>query len=209
MCWRMIHANSLKGAAQHPIHSPNGTVRSDFNGRGELKAGPHLSPGKPGDDARVNADDFSESAKGDFVVGKVCREVCHGHMMHKEHQERNRQDAYGAFAKTMHQMHDLGMNLRRIREAKKLSQRDLADLVGVDQATIQRAEKMASSAKLTTYKACADALGVPLVAIFTESLEEAALLSAFQRSDGEGRRLILALANEAKAQPQPPSDKAN
>ena len=52
-----------------------------------------------------------------------------------------------------------GMNLAKIRTSRGLSQKALGEMIGMDAATIQRAETMHSSAKLTTYVACADALG--------------------------------------------------
>ncbi len=58
------------------------------------------------------------------------------------------------------------MNLRAIREARGMSQAHLADLVGVDQSTIARAEQMAKTAKLDTYQRCAAALGVTLSDLF-------------------------------------------
>jgi|ERR1051325_4131042 transcriptional regulator with XRE-family HTH domain len=104
-------------------------------------------------------------------------------MMHDMHLNVNAGIARGAFARTMHHVHDLAMNLRRIREAKGLNQRDLAEMVGVDQSTIQRAEKMASTAKLATYQRCADVLGVTLSDLFAEDRTpvEAALLAAFRQ----------------------------
>lgn len=85
--------------------------------------------------------------------------------------------------------HSASMNLRTIREARGLSQRDLAELVGVDQATIQRAETMHSTARLATIAACAKALGVTLADIFADDRSglEAALVKAFRRVPVEKR----------------------
>lgn len=105
----------------------------------------------------------------------------------------------------MHKMHDLGMNLRRIREARKLNQRQLAELVGVDQATIQRAETMHPSAKLATYRMCAQALGISLAELFSEdrTAAEETLIAAFRASDDRIQRMMLALVAEAAAQEPP------
>jgi transcriptional regulator with XRE-family HTH domain len=116
-------------------------------------------------------------------------------MMHIVHLNVKSGNAPRAFDQTMHQMHDLGMNLARIRKAKRLSQRDLADMVGLDQATIQRAETMHSSAKLETYQKCADALGVNLADLFAGDRDgaEAILLSAFRQLPPEKRPGLLAI----------------
>ena len=92
------------------------------------------------------------------------------------------------------------MNLARIRQAKGLSQRDLADMIGMDAATVQRAEKMHPSAKLATYHKCADALGVPLEALFGETLseDEAAALLLYRRTPPDRRHLLVDLFRMAQ-----------
>lgn len=111
----------------------------------------------------------------------------------------------------MHNMHDLGMRLREIRQSKKLNQRQLADLVGVDQATIQRAEKMHKSARLETYALCAQALGVSLADLFVEerTAKENALIEMFRQSDERVQRWLLALADEAPSLPTAPDTGSN
>lgn len=90
------------------------------------------------------------------------------------------------------------MNLTRLRNEKDLTLADLAEKIGMDPATVQRAEKMHPSAKLTTYKLCADALGVTLADIFSEGItpEERELLAAF-RAAREGQRGIFRSLIEA------------
>lgn len=107
----------------------------------------------------------------------------------------------------MHHAHDAAMNLRTYRTAKRLTQQQLAELVGVDQATIQRAEKMHSSARLETYIKCADALGVTLSDLFSDerTAEEALLVIAFRSSDASRRKVLSALAIEAGSQPPSPA----
>jgi transcriptional regulator with XRE-family HTH domain len=97
------------------------------------------------------------------------------------------------------------MNLARIRKAKGLNQRDLAEMVGVDQATIQRAETMHSSAKLETYQRCADALGVTLEDLFAGSRDEkeAVLVSTFRRIPEEMRVAVLAMLDVVQKQSLP------
>lgn len=65
-------------------------------------------------------------------------------------------------------MHCAHMNLGHYRELAKLTQGELGDLIGADQATISRAENMHGSAKLSTYRACAKVLGVTLADIFSD-----------------------------------------
>jgi transcriptional regulator with XRE-family HTH domain len=79
-------------------------------------------------------------------------------------------------------MHHMSMQLSELRKSRGLSQRLLAEMVGVDQATIQRAEKMHKSAMLATYVACAKALQVSLSDIFAtdRSAVETELLQVFR-----------------------------
>lgn len=98
-------------------------------------------------------------------------------------------------------VHVAPMNLERIRRLRNLSQRELADMVGVDASTVQRAEKQHKSAKLTTYAACAKALGVTLADIFADDRShiEQELVEIFRRIP-EGRHAellsLLALARK-------------
>lgn len=99
---------------------------------------------------------------------------------------------------------DARMNLARIRQERGLSQRALADMIGMDPATVNRAEKMAATAKLSTYVACAKALGVTLSDIFGEyrSPREAALLEAFRRIPEERHDELLGLIRLAASHGQ-------
>lgn len=83
-------------------------------------------------------------------------------------------------------------NLAKFREERRLSQDDLADMIGSSQPTIQRAESEHGSAKLDTYKRCADALGVTLSDIFTDRSEiEDALLRVFRNAKSHDDRAKL------------------
>lgn len=96
----------------------------------------------------------------------------------------------GPSSPTLHVVHftrgkrrdTIGMNLAKIRTARGLSQKALGEMIGMDAATIQRAETMHRSAKLTTYVACADALGVTLADLFSEGLSpvERRIIDAFR-----------------------------
>ncbi len=91
-------------------------------------------------------------------------------------------------------------NLALIRENRGLSQRDLADMLGVSQPTIQRAESEAPSAKLDTYKKCAVLLKVELWEIFSTRDEvEDKVISLYRNVDSRSReqmvRILLAAQN--------------
>lgn len=92
------------------------------------------------------------------------------------------------------------MQLRELRKRKGLSQRDLADMIGMDAATVNRAEKMAASAKLQTYIKCAEALGVQLVDIFATdrtSLEQE-LIAAFRKMPEDRHAELISLIRLAR-----------
>lgn len=95
------------------------------------------------------------------------------------------------------------MNLPRIRKARGLSQTDLADMIGMDTATISRAENMSKTAKLETYQLCAMALGITLADIFCESMEpiERELIAAY-RASPDSHRAFEGLVEMAKARAQ-------
>jgi len=100
-------------------------------------------------------------------------------------------------------MHYANMNLRAIRKARGLSQQQLADMVGVTQPTIVRAETMDDGAMLRTYIKCADALGVTLADIFADdrSALEQTLIGAFRRVPVEKHPMLFDLLKLAEAQP--------
>jgi transcriptional regulator with XRE-family HTH domain len=63
------------------------------------------------------------------------------------------------------------MKLKDLRSIRGLTQADLAEMIGVNQSTIQRAEAMRETVKLSTYRRCAEALGVTLADIFSDDLK--------------------------------------
>lgn len=125
----------------------------------------------------------------------------HASLLHNVHHGASGDVAHGAIAAESGLGHGAPMNLARIRSLRNLSQRDLADMIGMDAATVQRAETCHKSAKLTTYRACAKALGVTLADIFSDdrSAIEQELLDTFRKipesRHGELLRL-LALARQ-------------
>lgn len=69
------------------------------------------------------------------------------------------------------------MNLRAIRVAKGYpTQADLAEALGVDQATVQRMEAMAPNVTLRQFIQAAEILGVSLAEIFADERTAAELL---------------------------------
>lgn len=91
------------------------------------------------------------------------------------------------------------MKLTEIRKRRGLSQRALADMIGMDAATVNRAEAMSPTAKLETYKKCADALGVSLADIFDDSRSEleADLIRAFRQIPADRHAELLGLIRMA------------
>lgn len=87
------------------------------------------------------------------------------------------------------------MKLTHIRNTRGLTQRELAAMIGMDAATVNRAEKMAPTTKLATYVKCAEALGVTLSDIFCEnrSVIETELLAAFRAIPPERHQELLGL----------------
>lgn len=127
----------------------------------------------------------------------------HTAMMHHEHQTVKRFDARGAFAFDMRRAHHPRMSMKQIRVARGLSQRDLADLVGVDQSTIQRAEAMKDGARMEVYRMVAQVLNVEIADLFTDarSPEELQILEGFRLAGARERQMMIAMASAVKALP--------
>lgn len=94
------------------------------------------------------------------------------------------------------------MSLRSIRRARGLTQKDLSDVTGLEQATISRAENMHKSAMLSTYMKCAEALGVTLADIFADERTalEQTLIGAFRRVPLEKHPMLFDLLRLAEGQ---------
>jgi len=80
-------------------------------------------------------------------------------------------------------VHHGAMNLVRYRKLRGLTQTDLAEIVGVTQPTVSRAERGDEGITLGTYRACAEALGVSLIDLLADerTAAEKLLLDAFRR----------------------------
>jgi len=101
--------------------------------------------------------------------------------------------------------HDMN-NLSHFRELRGLSQRELADMLGVSQPTIQRAEAEAPSAKLGTYKKCATILGITLADIFCDrSALEGQIVDLFRNIPDHKHPRLIDLLEIAQ---DPPSESA-
>lgn len=87
------------------------------------------------------------------------------------------------------------MKLTHLRNTRGLTQRELAAMIDMDAATVNRAEKMAPSTKLATYVKCAEVLGVTLSDIFCEDRNaiEAELVAAFRAIPQERHQELLGL----------------
>lgn len=97
--------------------------------------------------------------------------------MHNVHYRVNAQRAFANRTLRMQPMH---MNLRKIREAKGFSsQAALAEVLGVNQSTVQRMEASEPSVTLNQFINAANYLGVTLAEIFAD-----------ERSDAETRLLL-------------------
>lgn len=96
-------------------------------------------------------------------------------------------------------------NIARLRKARGLRQNDLADMIGVSQPHISRMEKGDEGPPLALFRAVADALQVPLGALFSDDRSEAeqALIGAF-RCLSEARKegwmeMVRLIQSEARA----------
>lgn len=127
--------------------------------------------------------------------------------LHNVQRPVNRDVAPGALHPRSVRSEDGMMNLAKIRHARGLSQRDLGEMIGKNASTITRAEKMHRSAKMETYVACADALGVTLADLFSDnlSLAERALLETYRALPPDRQQQLAAMLDLVSA-PPPPRD---
>lgn len=99
-------------------------------------------------------------------------------------------------------------NIAQIRKVRGLRQNDLAEMVGVTQPHISRIEKGDEGPPLSLFRTIADALNVPLAALFSDERAEAeqALIDAFRKLPSGRREGWLEMArliqSEAKAADQ-------
>lgn len=93
-------------------------------------------------------------------------------------------------------------NIARIRKARGLRQGDLAEMVGVKQPHISRIEKGDEGPPLSLFRSIADALHVPLPALFSDARSEAeqALIDAFRAMSDARREGWLEMARLVQAE---------
>ena len=183
----------------------HGTAGRRLDAGGEIKTRAGNAGFDLADDARVNADRQSEVTLADADGASIFCEVAHGPTLAHYAIWRKAEFAHGAFVRRRGTCDTDAMRLRQIREAKGLNQKQLADMIGVDAATVSRAENMDSSAKMTTYVACADALGVSLADLFSDdraAMEEMAL-SLLRSLPCDRRQQALAILRAMVAPPAP------
>ena len=103
--------------------------------------------------------------------------------------------------------YNAAMQIAKIRKRKKLTQTDLAEMLGVEQPTISRLERKDGGTTLRQYIAVAEALDVTLGEIFASDREiaEMELLQAFRSLSLERQAGWLDMARLAAADPQEPS----
>lgn len=93
------------------------------------------------------------------------------------------------------------MNIESLRRLKGLNQSELADMAGITQPTISRAERGDDGVTLEKFKAIALALKVPLSDIFQEnrSRGENELLELYRRLPTDRQRVWLQMATALAA----------
>jgi len=90
-------------------------------------------------------------------------------------------------------------NVASIRKARDLSQQQLADMAGVDQATISKLERGNEGVTLKLIMKVAAALDVPAASLFPHGEVEDRILAALARVSPERRAAALVVI-EAMAQ---------
>jgi transcriptional regulator with XRE-family HTH domain len=95
--------------------------------------------------------------------------------------------------------HQRSMNAARIRKAKGLNQEQLAELAGLTQPTVSRAERGDDGCTLGNYKAIAAALNVRLADLFADdrAATEQVILQTFRRLSPERQKGWVEMAQAA------------
>jgi transcriptional regulator with XRE-family HTH domain len=105
--------------------------------------------------------------------------------------------------------HTQDMNIDTIRKLRGLNQEQLADMAGISQGHVSRAEKGEDGVTLGKLKAIAAALRVPLEDLFHDrSRTEAEIVQMYRRLPAEQRAVWLELSRTfASSQPQAPQER--
>lgn len=92
-------------------------------------------------------------------------------------------------------LHNTEMNIATIRRLRGLNQEQLAEMAGISQAQISRAEKGDDGVTLGKLKAIAAALRVPLEDLFVERTRmEAEIVQIYRRLPADRQMLWLELS---------------
>lgn len=104
-------------------------------------------------------------------------------------------------------VHNVDMSIEKIRSARSLNQVELAEMAGVSQATLSRAENLDDGTTLRTMRAIANALGVPLRDLFDDRPEaERVLVEVFRQLPQDRQELWLQMSQtfaQSPSQPKP------
>ena len=86
------------------------------------------------------------------------------------------------------------MRLRELRDARGMTQQQVADLAGISQPYYQQIETGKRRANERTQDALAKAFGVPVTSLFVQDDEVTRIASVIALLDSEDRQTVLALA---------------
>lgn len=96
------------------------------------------------------------------------------------------------------------MGIRTLRRLRGWNQDDLADVTGLSQSTISRAEKLDDRVTMDVFKRIAAALEAKLADLFIEDSDKARLvMQAYLRMSPSQREMMDALATTAASSPPP------
>ncbi|TMV69405.1 helix-turn-helix transcriptional regulator [Thioclava sp. BHET1] len=95
------------------------------------------------------------------------------------------------------------MGMKSIRQLRGLTQEHLAEMAGVSQAAISRAEKLDDSVTMGMYKSIASALNVDVSELFIDDRkkDELALLEVFRRLSPDRQKGWMEMARIALGDP--------
>jgi transcriptional regulator with XRE-family HTH domain len=103
----------------------------------------------------------------------------------------------------------IGRRLRQVREGRGIAQERLAEMLHVNPVTLSRAETGAGSLSITNLARAAEALQVPLAALFEFEVDEGLspapnqaeheVMAVFRRLSPAHQRVLVRLAEELEA----------
>lgn len=126
--------------------------------------------------------------------------------MRNRHMRVKNDYARGGLVATCPLMHTSHMNIANLRRLRGLNQNELADLVGITQGAISRAEAGEDGVTLRNYKAIADALRVPLAELFQDDRTKAEneIMDLFRRLPKDRQQVWLEMSRTfSRGLPEP------